>query len=158
MIDLKATKRFFCSCFHHRFICKALHIENIEALYLLRFYILDLSEQLKIRFIALKAKHKGVLKLYRAQKLTDDKVAHFQNSLGNLIYTSAYFSTTSEYAVAYTFATKPAKRDGIVRVLFEYQVDLNTVQHIALADVREYSAFPEEAEVVVDIGKRQSWI
>ena len=118
----------------------------------------DLSEQLKIKFKALKAKQKSVLKLYRALKLSNDELAHFQNSLGNLASTNGYLSTTSEYADAYTSATKAAKRDGVVRALFEYQGDLNVVQNIVLADIREYSAFPEEAEVVVDIGRRKSWI
>jgi hypothetical protein len=48
---------------------------------------------------------------------------------------------------------KPIKREGIVRALFQYQIDLNLVKNIILADIAEYSAFPEEAEVLVDIGE-----
>jgi hypothetical protein len=34
-------------------------------------------------------------------------------------------------------------------------VDLNVVKKIVIADIRQYSAFPEEAQFIVDIGKRK---
>ncbi|CAF1929290.1 unnamed protein product [Rotaria magnacalcarata] len=138
--------------FVYKFINKALRTEDVDVLYQFRFYIMDLSEQLELKFQELKAKQKDVLKLYRGLKLSHDEVANFQNSIGNLISTNGYLSTSSEHSVAYGFATKSAKRDGVVRALFEYAVDLNTVQKIVIADIRQYSAFPEEAEVLVDIG------
>jgi hypothetical protein len=114
---------------------------------------LDLSEQLEIKFLQLKEKQKDVLKLYRGSRLSMDEVENFQKSIGNLISTNGYLSTSSDFSVAFGFATKSPKREGFVRGLFEYQVDLQVVQKIVIADIREYSAFPEEAEVLVDIGK-----
>lgn len=116
---------------------------------------MDLSEQLLLKFQDLKAKQK-ILRLYRGLKLSPDEVGNFQRSIGNLISTNGYLSTSSEFSVAYGFATKSAKRDGVVRALFEYEVDLEAVQKIVIADIREYSAFPEEAEVLVDIGMKIS--
>lgn len=139
-----------------RFINKALRTEDIDVLYQFRFYIIDLSEQLELKFKQLKEKHNGIFRLYRGLKLSYDEVAHFQNSIGQLISTNGYLSTSSEFSVAYGFATKSAKREGVARALFEYEVDLNTVTKIVIADIREYSAFPEEAEVLVDIGKRKT--
>ena len=114
---------------------------------------MDLSEQLEIKYQQLKQKQEGPLKLYRGLKLSRDEVENFQRSIGNLISTNGYLSTSSDRAVAYGFASKAAKREGVVRALFEYEVDLATVQNIVIADIREFSAFPEEAEVLVDIGK-----
>lgn len=136
-----------------RFINKALRTENVDVLYEFRFFIIDLSEQLEVKFQQLKEKQKDVLKLYRGLKLSEEEIENFQHSIGNLISTNGYLSTSSEYSVAYSFASKPVKRANVVRALFEYQVDLNLVHKIVIADVREYSAFPEEAEVLVDIGK-----
>lgn len=140
--------------FFYRFINKALRTEDIDVLYQFRFYIMDLSEQLEKKFFELKETQKEVLKLYRGLKLSYDEVANFQNSIGNLISTNGYLSTSSDHAVAYGFATKAAKRDGVARALFEYQVDLQHVTKIVIADIRQYSAFPEEAEVLVDIGNK----
>ncbi|CAF3524876.1 unnamed protein product [Rotaria socialis] len=136
--------------FIYKLINKALRIEDVDVLYQLCFYIMDLSEQLELKFQELKAKQKDVLKLYRAQKLSPDDAANFQNSIGNSISISCYLSTTSEHSVAYGFATKSAKREDTVRALFEYTVDLNTVQNIVIADIGKYSAFPEEAEHIFD--------
>lgn len=122
-------------------------------MYQFRFYIIDLSEQLQKKFKDLQEKQKDILRLYRGLKLGKEEIENFQQSIGNLISTNGYLSTSSERSVAYGFATKPAKRDNIVRALFEYQVDLNIVKKIVIADIREFSAFPEEAEVLVDIGK-----
>jgi len=141
-------------CFVFRFINKALRTEDVDVLYQFRFYIIDLSEQLHIKFLELKEKQKDILKLYRGSKLSYDEVSNFQNSIGNLISTNGYLSTSSERLVAFGFATKYPKRDGYERALFEYQVDLQTVQKIVIADIRQYSAFPEEAEVLVDIGRK----
>ena len=117
---------------------------------------MDLSDQLELKFKQLKEKQAGILRLYRGLKLSYDEVAHFQNSIGQLISTNGYLSTSSEFSVAYGFATKSAKREGVARALFEYEVDLSSVTKIVIADIREYSAFPEEAEVLVDIGKRKN--
>ncbi|CAF1216691.1 unnamed protein product [Rotaria sp. Silwood1] len=150
--SVDAIPWFTKETFLYKFIYKTLRTQDIYLIYQLRFYIKDFSEQLELKFKELKEKQKDVLKLYRATKLSSDDVANFQNSIGNLISCSGYLSTSSEYSVAYGFGTKSPKREGFEGALFEYIVDLDVVQNIVLADVREYSAFPEEAEVIVDIG------
>ncbi|CAF3716114.1 unnamed protein product [Rotaria sp. Silwood1] len=120
--------------------------------------IIDFSEQLELKFKELKEEQKDILKLYRAAKLSSDELANFQNSIGNLISCSGYLSTSGEYSVAYGFATKSPKREGFEGAVFEYIVDLDVVQNIVLAVIHEYSAFPEEAEVIVDIGQRKNKI
>jgi hypothetical protein len=121
-------------------------------LYQFRFYILDLSEQLQLKFLAFKAKQNGVVKLYQALNLSNDELVYFQKNIGNSISPNGYLLTTSERSIAYDSAIKSARGEDDVRVLFEYQVDLDVVQQIAIADIREYSACPEEAQVLVDIG------
>ncbi|CAF3998940.1 unnamed protein product [Rotaria sordida] len=138
--------------FVNKFINKALRTEDVDVLFQFRFYIIDLSAQLELKFQELKEKQKDILKLYRAIQLSQDELTNYQNSIGNLISNNEYLSTSSQRSVAYGFLTKFTKQEGIVRALVEYSVDLNVVQKIAIADVRQYSAFPEETEFVVDIG------
>ncbi|CAF4689688.1 unnamed protein product [Rotaria sp. Silwood1] len=138
--------------FINKFINKALRTEDVSVLYRFRFYIMDLSEQLEMKFFELKEKQKDILQLYRHSQLNRNEVENFQRNIGNLISTNEYLSTSSQRSVAYDFAIKSPKRDGFERVLFEYQVDLNIVQTIIIADVREYSKFPEQVEFLVDIG------
>jgi hypothetical protein len=116
---------------------------------------MDLSEQLELKFQELKKKQKDILKLYRAVRLSQDELTDYQNSIGNLISNSEYLSASSERSVVYNFVTKFTKQEGVVRALVEYLVDLNVVKKIVIADIRQYSAFPEEAQFIVDIGKRK---
>ncbi len=139
-----------------RFINKTLRTQDFELIYSLRFYIVDLSEQLELKSKELREKRKNVLKLYRAVQLSQEEVDNYENSIGNLISNSEYLLGSSEHSVAYGFVTKFTKQEGVVRALVEYLVDLNVVQTIVIADAREYSAFPEEAQFIVDIGKRKT--
>ena len=136
-----------------RFINKALRTEDVEVLYQFRFYITDLCKQLELKFTEFKSTQCDVLKLYRGLKLSRSEVMNFQKNVGNLISTNGYLSTSRLRSVAHTFAKKPSNREGIVSALFEYQVDLNLVKKIVIADIAQYSAFPDEAEVLVDIGE-----
>ncbi|CAF3694001.1 unnamed protein product [Rotaria sp. Silwood1] len=145
---------FVKDTFINKFINKVLRTEDVSVLYQFRFYIMDLSEQLEMKFLELKEKQKDVLRLYRHSQLNHDEVENFQKSIGNLISTNEYLLTSSIRSVAYDFTTKSPKSEGFERVLFEYQVDLNIVQTIVIADVQEYSTFPEQAEFLVDIGKK----
>ncbi|CAF2864111.1 unnamed protein product [Rotaria sp. Silwood2] len=136
--------------FLHKIVNKTLRTQNIDLMYQFRFFITDLSEQLELKFQELKKTQKGVLKLYRSVKLSQEEVTNYQNSVEDLIANSTYLSTTSERSMAYDFVTKSVKSPGVVRTLFEYTIDLNIVQSIIIANVRQYSAFPEQAEFIID--------
>lgn len=101
----------------------------------------------------MKSENIQVLKLYRGLNISPVEMGNFERNVGNLISTNGYLSTSRLRSVAYGFATKPNNRVGVVRALFEYQVDFDVVKGIVVADIAKYSAFPEEAEVLVDIGK-----
>lgn len=136
-----------------RFINKALRTEDIDVLYHFRFYIIDLCKQLELQCNEMKSKQNEILKLYRGLKLGSTELESFQNNIGNLFSTNGYLSTSRLRSVAYEFVMKPTKRQDIVRVLFEYQIDFNSVKNIIVADIAQYSVFPDEAEVLVDIGE-----
>ena len=156
-IDQIENSRFFSRYLPIRFINKALRTEDVEVLYHFRFYIIDLCKQLELKFLELQNSQVNILKLYRGLKLSCTEIASFQQNIGNLISTNGYLSTSSLRSVAYHFAKKPINREGLVSALFEYQVDLNQVKKIVVADIAQYSAFPDEAEVLVDIGKLEQY-
>jgi hypothetical protein len=85
--------------------------------------------------------------------LSCNEIANLEQNVGNLISTNGYLSTSRRRTVAYEFAKEPSARQGIVSVLFEYQVDLNMIKKIVLADIAQYSMYPSEAEMLFGIGK-----
>jgi len=82
-----------------------------------------------------------------------EELENFQNNLGNLMSPNGYQSTSRLVEVALHFARKAIVRYDTAQVLFEYQIDLDLVKTIVLADISQYSEHPEEAEVLVDLGK-----
>jgi hypothetical protein len=135
-----------------RLVNKALRTEDVDFLYHFRFYIVDLCRQLELNCAELRKQYE-CLTLYRGQKLTQMEIETFQQSIGHLISTNAYLSVSQQYSVAYDFATKPTNRVGVVHALFEYTINLNLNKTIVIADIVQYSAFENEAEVLIDIGK-----
>ncbi|CAF1358255.1 unnamed protein product [Adineta ricciae] len=139
--------------FVYKLINKALRTEDVDALYHFRYYIVDLCVELDKNFQELKATRTDpVLHLYRGFKASREEIRNFENNIGNLISTNGFLSTSNERQVAYGFATKPVNRPNLQRVLFEYKVDITVVKKIIVADIRKYSDFPEEAEMLVDLG------
>ncbi|UJR18575.1 hypothetical protein I4U23_005482 [Adineta vaga] len=139
--------------FVYKLINKALRTEDVDALYHFRYYIVDLCVELDKNFQELKATRTDpILRLYRGFKASRQEITNFENNIGNLISTNGFLSTSNDREVAYGFATKPVNRPNLQRVLFEYKVDLTVVKKIIVADIRKYSDFPEEAEMLVDLG------
>ncbi|CAF0735286.1 unnamed protein product [Didymodactylos carnosus] len=142
--------------FVYRLINKALRTEDIQALYTFRFYIIDLCTSLEKKCKELKKRQKEeanpILKLYRGLKQTKEEILILKENVGNLMSTNGYLSSSRLRTVAYDFAKKPSKRSDIEAVLFEITVDIQAVEKIILADVAEFSDFPNEAEVLFDLG------
>lgn len=125
-------------------------MQNYDLLYFFRFYITDLSDQIELEFHELKKKQRNVLKLYRAVQLTPTELIEYQNSIGNTISNNEYLLTSGEYSIALDSLTT---QEGAVRTVIEYTVDLNTVHNTFVADIQRYSAFPEQKQFLIDIGK-----
>lgn len=126
-------------------------MQNFDLLCFFHFYIKDLSEQLEFKFKELKRKQRDALKLYRAVQLTQTELSDYQNSIGNIISNNEYLLTSCEYSV-----TNLTEQEGAARTIIEYSVDLNVVQNTILADVQQYSAFPEQRQFLIDIGKKKA--
>ena len=140
-------------CFLYRLVNKALRTEDVEALYDFRFYILDLSKELEKSFNDIKQNEQSnVLRLYRGFKTSMEEVMSLKNNIGNLISSNGYLSTSRNRQVAYTFAKKPTNRPNVQKVFVEYYVDLSSIKTVIFADIAQFSKFPDEAEVLFDLG------
>lgn len=128
--------------------------EDIDVLYVFRYYLVDLSEQIQLKCAELRKKQKDILKLYRSTKLNPKEIVNYQNNIGNGISINEYLLTTSERSIAYNHANQIRIDEDNMRVLFEYEIDLKSVENIVVGDVHEYSLHPEENQFLFDHGKR----
>ncbi|CAF1404610.1 unnamed protein product [Adineta ricciae] len=129
--------------FVYRLLNKALRVQNIDILFLFRFFIVDLQQQL--------AKYRCTtpIRLYRGQKMCKDEVQMLRNSIGQFVSFNSFLSTSIYSSVAHKFLMQTSG-DG-ERVLFQIDAD-PTISTKPFADITQRSHFCNEKEVLIMLG------
>jgi hypothetical protein len=76
--------------FLYEMLNKALRTEDIDILFLFRFFIRDIYEQLK------ENKCSSAVRVYRGQRLSKGEVNSLQNSIDDFISINSFFSTSTD--------------------------------------------------------------
>ncbi|CAF1021165.1 unnamed protein product [Didymodactylos carnosus] len=138
--------------FVYKLINKALRTEDIEQLYLFRFFIVDLCSCLAQEYEKMKQREKNVLRVYRGVRLSSDEFEKLKENEGKLISTNGFLSTSRCRALASHFAGESTKQGSAVSVLFEIECDLIGLNDvIVVADIAQFSGFTDEEEVLFDL-------
>jgi tetratricopeptide (TPR) repeat protein len=125
--------------FLYRLMNKAFRVLNIDLLYLLRFFIRDLQQQIEQR------QHASLVHLYRCQLMSNEEIRLLRNSIGKYIAMNSYFSTSIHRHQALSFLDYSS---DLERVLFEIDADPQLKGIKPFANITSYSYFPEEEEVL----------
>jgi Tfp pilus assembly protein PilF len=129
-----------------------LRTEDIDLLYIFRFFINDLSESLRNEHEKIFSSDEEMLTVYRGAKLDQEEFDKLKENQGKLISTNGYLSTSRVRERSLRFATKPTKRTNFVPVLFQIDCEIKLIgTSIAFADVACYSQYPQEEEVLFDL-------
>jgi tetratricopeptide (TPR) repeat protein len=135
--------------FVYKLINKALRTEDIEQLYIFRYYISDLSKQLSQEYEKLKNGKEKKIYLYRGTSCTKEKIEALKQMEGKLIASNGYWSTSRNRSCALTFTGQP----NTVSVLFKIECNLQDPDDsVIFADISSLSAFPDEQEFLFDAG------
>ncbi|CAF1300973.1 unnamed protein product [Rotaria sordida] len=134
--------------FLYNHLNKALRTEDIEFLYKFRYFISDLSKNLLCEYEQLKESLDSIV-TYRGVQISKDEAKNLESSVGKLISTNGYLSTSFEKSIALTFITE--SREEKERILFEIECDLHNTDSIILAPIAHYSNNPSEEEVLFDL-------
>ncbi|CAM4904932.1 unnamed protein product [Rotaria socialis] len=145
----KAIEWYTRDSFVYRLVNKALRTEDVELLYLFRFFIVDLSSQLEHEWRRLYSGKTEILALYRGQTMLTEEFDKLKKSVGIIISTNGFFSTTRDNQVALGFIVSHSNEQK--RVLFEIKVDCR-LQTIVFADIENYSQMEGEQEVLFGLG------
>jgi hypothetical protein len=128
------------SSFVSHLVNKALRTEDSDLLYLFRFFIIDLSQNLRSLAAAQSSEHNEILHLQRGLTLSNDEIDELRSNIGNLISPNGFMSASRCSDVANIHGTN---------VLFEIEVD--TRLNIC-ADIEKQSAISDEREILFDLG------
>jgi tetratricopeptide (TPR) repeat protein len=132
--------------FVYRLLNKALRIQNIDLLFLFRFYIRDIEKQLY------KRRYQSRVRVYRGQFMSKEELNILKDSIDKLISVNSFLSTSSNYQVALIYAGFSATDNKLEKVLFEIDADPDQIGVKPFADISEISCFKEEDEILMMVG------
>ena len=132
--------------FLFRLLNKALRVQNIDLLYLFRFIIRDLKEELE------KNKCSSPVHIYRAQRMSKDEIGMLQKSVGEYVSMNAFFSTSVDRQQAQSFFSSASLPDDVQEVFFKIDADPRLDSIKPFSDITRFSYYSGEREVLFMIG------
>ena len=132
--------------FLYKMLNKALRVQNVEVLFLFRFVIADIYQQLKEK------QCQSPVRVYRGQVMCDEEFSQLRQSIGELISINSFFSTSADRQKAVRFSNRSYISDGLHRILFEIDADPNVVTSKPFASICGLSRYGNECEVLFMIG------
>lgn len=138
--------------FVYRLINKALRCEDFEQLHRFRFIVVELSTRLNIEHKEMLRSGEQTLIVYRGVKLSREELERFKRSIGQLIVTNGFWSTSRNRGRALLFSALRSQQRDVVPVVFEITCDINnTNRNVIFSDISKLSQHPKEEEVLFDI-------
>ncbi|CAF4397030.1 unnamed protein product, partial [Adineta steineri] len=125
---------------------KALRVNDIDLLYLFRFFIRDLEKELENNKCSLP------VHVYRAQLMSIEEIEIFKKSIGNFISMNSFFSTSLNQEQARLYFNFVESSDNTQKVLFEIDADPRLDSIKPFANITQHSYFPNEEEILFMIG------
>lgn len=132
--------------FVYRLLNEALRKQNIDIIYLFRFLIRDIGLELD------KHRCSSSVSVHRVQYMQKKEIERFRNSIGEYVSMNSFFSTSRKSSEALKFFDHNPPTDSNEKVLFEIIADAQLEHTKAFADIKQFSAHPNEEEVLFMIG------
>ena len=129
--------------FVYRMLNKALRVQNIDILFLFRFFIRDLEQQLRTH------QWSSSGSAYRGQSLSTRELEILKQSVGKLISMNSFLSTTLYRDVATIYV---GDMPGLEKVLFKINYNPMIDGFKPFADITLVSEFPQEGEILFMLG------
>ncbi|CAF1495029.1 unnamed protein product [Adineta ricciae] len=123
---------------------KALRTQNIDLLFLFRFFIRDIHDQLE------KNRCSSPICVYRGQVISNDELNLLQSSIGCLISMNSFLSTSINRRSALSFLYSSSEK--MPKVLFEIEADPELENIKPFANITSLSYFSGEEEVLFMLG------
>ena len=148
-----APKWFSRDAFLYRLVNRALRTQDVEQLYVFRYFIRDLSSYLSNEFREI-VKSKEKFYLYRGAALSESDFQSLDS--GKLLAPNGFFSTSRDIEVAKCFIS--SDRSDLVPVLYKIECDMASYTYgdiqtlVPFADISGSSCIKDEREVLFDLG------
>ncbi|CAF4364514.1 unnamed protein product, partial [Rotaria sp. Silwood2] len=132
--------------FLYRQLSKALRVQNIDLLFIFRFFIRDIQEQLE------KHQCSSSIRVFRGQLMLNEEFKLLKDSIEQLISMNPFLSISIDRRLALSFLYSSTVSDNMQRILFEIDGDPRLEGIRPFANITTLSYFPGEEEVLFMLG------
>jgi len=144
-LPYNALRWYTRESFVHKMLNKALRTQNIELLFLFRFIIHDIYEQLK------RCQYHSPIRVYRGQVMSHGELKILRRSINNFISINSFFSTSVDDSKAMSFSNDSNISHDLHPVLFVIDANPSVVKTKPFADISCHSDY-NEREVLFMVG------
>ena len=144
----QAIRWYTEECFLYRLINKALRSENIQLLFLLRFYIIDLISAIEKQHERIQ--YRTSLCVYRGSQIPRDELKKLQANIGRIVSMNGFLSTSKDVNVALQFASPTHVDEQFESVIYK----ITTCSHhksVHFVDIEQYLDVKGENEVLFNL-------
>lgn len=132
--------------FVYKDLNEALRTQNIHSLFLFRFLIKDIKQELT------RLQSKKTIQLYRRQLMANNEFEFFEKNQGNFISMNSFLSTTIDRSDALRILSETPSDRKTKRILFEIDAQPYENSEKPFADIMDHSEFPNEREYLMMLG------
>ncbi|CAF0980757.1 unnamed protein product [Didymodactylos carnosus] len=155
----EALQYYTADTFLYRLFNRALRTENIDILFVFRFFLADMYNQLQIlytkQFLNDMINSGNSLHLIRGQLMTITEFDIIKHNIGRLISINVFLSTTTDYHLACIFAGFDDQHKSSDKVSVVFQIEIDDTRHLLkrpFASLKEISKIKDEEEVLFSVG------
>ncbi|CAF3921759.1 unnamed protein product [Rotaria sordida] len=152
----EVLRYYTAASFLFRLFNEALRTENIDFLFVFRFFLADVYNQLRQLYIEQFLNHQiDSLELFRGQFMTIDEFNIIKENVERLISINSFFSTTKDYSVASIFSGFGDQNKPLGQISVLFQIEINDTGHSIkrpFASLQEISKIQDEEEILFSVG------
>ena len=133
--------------FLYKILNKALRVQSIDLIFLFRFFIRDIQHQIELN------QYSSPIRLYRGQIMSNEELKILKNSIGELISINSFLSTSMDRHLAlFYLGSIDALDENVKPILFEIDLNPQSVDMKLSANITSQSYFADEQEVLIMLG------
>jgi tetratricopeptide (TPR) repeat protein len=142
----KALYWYMKDSFLYRKLNRSLRLQNLDILFLFRFFIQDIQQEIK------KNKCITPIKVYRSQLMTKEEINLLKNSINCLISINSFLSTSIYRELELVFLNQSSYSNDLERVLFQIHADPSKTSLKSFAFIKCNNSFRQTEEVLFTLG------
>jgi hypothetical protein len=138
--------------FLHKLLNRTCRLGNIKDMFKLAFFMVDLNAQLKIVHHEYFDYYADQVHVYRGRPMSTVEFNKLQDSIGDLVVTKSFLSTTKKKDVACFYSGVGTKKPDFVPAILHMIINKQINETKSFAPIRYNSQIREDDEVLISIG------